>query len=280
MIEWIQNDPLDFEPGTDFHYNNSAYFILGQIIEKVSGKSYDEFLQTNYFKPLKMNSTGVYNNQSPPKNIANGYSWKNEKNELAIDWDMSWAGGAGALYSTTNDLMQWNEGLYNGNILQKESLEKLLAIRPIPDGQSALIYSYGLGHYQRKGVKVIGHSGGLDGWLSNLEWFPETQTTIVVLSNAKPCQNHFDPGYLSDKISRFYFKNEMNNYVYPLFTPPDGNARYHEYQGQYDYVESIQTITFSNSRLYAQLTGQSRFEIFPEAMDKFFFKIADAEIQL
>src|SRR5690606_4796440 len=123
LIAWFKDDPPDFEPGAGFHYNNSAYFLLGEIIAKVSGQSYGDYLKQTFFEPIGMNSTGVYNNAEPPEGIARGYSYLDEKIAPAIDWDMSWAGAAGALYSTVGDLFLWNEALYGGKVLSEASLK-------------------------------------------------------------------------------------------------------------------------------------------------------------
>ncbi len=70
-----------------------------------------------------MKNTGVFENASPPKNMASGYSYENEKYEPALEWDMSWAGGAGALYSTVGDLHLWSEALHTGKVIRPESLK-------------------------------------------------------------------------------------------------------------------------------------------------------------
>lgn len=92
LIEWFKFDLPDFVPGKGFHYNNSAYFLLGEIVAQVSGKSFADHLRETFFEPLGMKNTGIFVNASPPSNMALGYSLVNEKLEPSLDWDMTWAG--------------------------------------------------------------------------------------------------------------------------------------------------------------------------------------------
>ncbi len=96
LIAWFRDDKPDFAPGAGFHYNNSAYFLAGEIVARVSGKSLDAFLRETFFEPLGMKDTGIFVNASQPPGIALGYSYADDKATPALDWDMSWAGGAGA----------------------------------------------------------------------------------------------------------------------------------------------------------------------------------------
>ena len=106
LIAWFRDDPPDFEPGAGFHYDNSAYFLLGEIVAKVSGKPFADYLRETFFEPLGMKDTGLYVNAAPPPGMAAGCSFADGKTAPALDWDMSWAGGAGALYSTVGDLFR------------------------------------------------------------------------------------------------------------------------------------------------------------------------------
>ncbi|HKZ38268.1 MAG TPA: serine hydrolase, partial [Chryseolinea sp.] len=104
LLTYFKNDPYDFNPGEQYRYNNSGYFLLGYIIEKVSGKSYSKYLKDTFFDPLQMKNTGVHTTTLKLKNEAKGHMKSGTKYDMAPNWDMSWAGGAGALYSTVDDL--------------------------------------------------------------------------------------------------------------------------------------------------------------------------------
>ncbi|MEO7992652.1 MAG: serine hydrolase, partial [Chryseolinea sp.] len=111
LIAFFKNDPYDFNPGEKWLYNNSAFFILGHIIGKVSGKPYGQYLNETFFVPLHMTNTGVHSSTLNLQNEAKGYTKENGQYTMATNWDMSWAGGAGALYSTVEDLAIWNEAI-------------------------------------------------------------------------------------------------------------------------------------------------------------------------
>src|SRR5207237_1030940 len=122
LINSFKNDPSDFAPGTKWSYNNSGYLLLGYIIEKVSGQTYEGFLGQNFFEPLAMNNTGVHHAIDVLEHEAHGYAYDDGKMKKALNWDMSRAGGAGALYSTVGDLFRWNEAVFHGKVLREESL--------------------------------------------------------------------------------------------------------------------------------------------------------------
>ncbi len=97
LIKSFKNDPYDFDPGKKWLYNNSGYFLLGYIIEKVSGQSYGEFLKQQFFEPLGMKNTGVHHWSDILEHEAFGYAYEAGRFKKAQNWDMSRAGGAGAL---------------------------------------------------------------------------------------------------------------------------------------------------------------------------------------
>lgn len=269
----IQTMGYDFDPGEKWKYNNSAYFILGYLIEKISGQSYEVFLKKHFFEPAGMKNTGVYSNQKTYKEEALGYSNQNDSIVLSLNWDMTWAGGAGNLYSTAHDLQKWNEAIFKGNLLKKESLQKALKPVKLNDG-SEYPYGYGWGVTEYKGLKYFGHSGGLHGFLSNLAYYPEINATVVVLSNAGPPLRVI-PGELSQKLTKIFFGEHLEEDTEVEVDKADYNL----YVGEYTYPGgAILTVTKEGDSLFAQMTGQPKFEIFPKGEHLFFWKVVDAEI--
>jgi CubicO group peptidase (beta-lactamase class C family) len=177
LIASFQNDKADFAPGSGFHYNNSAYFLVGEIVAKVSGKSLADYLRETFFEPLGMKETGVYVNAAPPSHKAKGYSFADGKLVPALDWDMSWAGGAGALYSTVGDLFRWNEAFHGGRVISEAGVKLATTPVKLPEGVDGLNYGYGLVMSEFKRLPVISHGGGLNGWSSDLLWLPEQHCT-------------------------------------------------------------------------------------------------------
>lgn len=209
LLKYFRDDPYDFGPGEQWRYNNSGYFLLGYIIEKVSGKSYDQYLKENFFDPLKMTSTGVHASTLALDNEARGYMNTAGIYANALNWDMSWAGGAGALYSTLEDLYRWNEGLFSGKVLSEKSLKAaftpvLLNNGKLPEGTK---YGYGWGLGSFRGLEEVQHSGGLHGFHAQLLRLPEENLTVVILTNISPPNVTFDPNvlaefYLWDKLEK------------------------------------------------------------------------------
>jgi len=212
LIDEMKQDTFDFNPGDKFLYNNSGYFILGYIIEKVTGLNYGDFLAKNIFEPLGMKNTGVYKSELKLENEALGYSFINDKISKSINWDMSWAGGAGSLYSTIEDLYIWNEALYSGKVLNEGSLKK--ALTPVATKENNNPTSddgYGCGLFLTKfrGFHGISHSGGIEGFNSSLLRIPEQNFTVVVLINCLPTPPGTYATYLSRQISEIYLWDKM-----------------------------------------------------------------------
>lgn len=195
MLNHIKELGYIFKPGEGAEYNNSGYFILGYIIEKVSGQSYGEFLTENIFTPLKMKNTGVYKAGLNLKNDTTGYKRGYKR---VVDWDLSRAGAAGNLYSNVNDLYKWNEALFKGRVLSEESLQKAHTRSTLKNGEIAdfKMFNYGLGWVIRKqGSDIICHDGRLAGFRTSMSRIPELDANVIVLSNTDQ--------YLPEKISYF-----------------------------------------------------------------------------
>ncbi len=278
LIAWFRDDPADFAPGAGFLYNNSAYFLLGEIVAQVSGKSYAAFLREAFFEPLGMNDTGVFVNAAPPSGIALGYSVAAGKASPALDWDMSWAGGAGALYSTVGDLFRWSEALFGGNVVSAEALIQMTTPVKLPPGVDGMKYGYGLVLAAVDRLPTIGHNGGLNGWSSELLRLPEQKCTVIVLANALPPVVGRAPAAVTRAIVGKFLATEIAA-VPPLQENPAVDRKtYADFVGRYDYKDAVMTVTQEGGRLFSQLTGQTRFEIFPSAPDEFFWKITDAQV--
>jgi CubicO group peptidase (beta-lactamase class C family) len=276
LIASIKKDPYDFTPGESFMYNNSGYFILGYIIRKVTGKPYGDFFRQTFFEPLGMKNTGVHVAGASLPNEALGYDNQNGKYVEALNWNMSWAGAAGSLYSTVGDLLKWNEALHGGKVVNEKSLQMATTVTPLKNGQkSSMNYGYGLAMNSYRGKKYIGHSGGLNGFISQLVYFPEEKLSIVMFSNSMNPEVAFDP----NKIAEAFLWQEMEKQ--PSFKQVAIDpSRLKSFAGRYEFMgNGVMLITSEAERLYAQLSGQPRLEIFPFSDSEFFWKAVDANIR-
>lgn len=173
LVDSFKNDPPDFEPGARWEYNNSGYFLLGAIIEQVSGTTYDDYLSNAFFKSLGMKHTGIHSATAIIPNEAYGYSYMGGRFEKALNWDMSRAGGAGAMYSTVGDLDTWLQELFGGRVLTAESLAQAITSTVIDGDKLDTKYGFGWFVDKHRGLRRISHGGGLQGFSSHVAYYPE-----------------------------------------------------------------------------------------------------------
>lgn len=189
FVKKFSSGDLEFEPSTKFNYNNSAYFILGAIIEKVDGKSYAESLKTRILDPLGMTNTG-YDTHSPIlKKRARGYQKTTEGFENAPYLDMSLPYAAGSMYSTVEDLYKWDQALYDNKVLTVES-KKLMFTPGLQNyGYGFFITDQEIGKTGKK-TKVVAHGGGINGFNCLFTRVVGQKHLIVVLDNVTMGQHH------------------------------------------------------------------------------------------
>jgi CubicO group peptidase (beta-lactamase class C family) len=179
LIARFRDEPLEFPPGERFKYSNSGYAVLGKVIEVVSGQGYASFLKDSISRPLGMNDTG-YDDATPVlKHRASGYARGPVGVVNAPYLDMTIPYAAGALYSTVDDLLKWDRALRPGVLVSKEALDRIFA--PEKDG-----YAYGWSVGKATGRRMVGHGGGIDGFMTNILRFPDDGVCVVVLSNLVP----------------------------------------------------------------------------------------------
>jgi CubicO group peptidase (beta-lactamase class C family) len=281
LVRSIQGDSYDFDPGKQWKYNNSGFFLLGYLVERVSGQPYGEYLRKTFFEPLGMNDTGVHEATAILKHEAAGYSMIGGKLSKALNWDMSRAGGAGALYSTVGDLYRWNEGVFGGKVLKPETLKK--AFTPVktaeePAGKAKQEgYGYGWSIQRTQGLEEIGHGGGLNGFATYLMRLPKEKLTVVVLTNCQPGLPGVTPAGLAHQIVEVYLGDKLPARVARKVVPVSSKAS-DAIVGRYDLGGLVLAVRREGDRLFAQLTGQPEFEIFASSETEFFWKVVEAEV--
>ncbi|MFN8495748.1 MAG: serine hydrolase domain-containing protein [Caldilineaceae bacterium] len=187
--------PLDFQPGAKWDYSNSNYIVLGAIIERASGKSYEQFLQENIFIPLQMNSSGYEHDKTM---LATGYANATAEAELI---DMSIPFAAGGLYSTVEDLYRWDQALYTEKLLPAHLRDQLfMPFATIPDS-GGLSYGYGWVIGQQFNHLTFSHNGGIEGFVSSINRFPAEKVTLIVLCN----QQDTNPNALIASLASIIF---------------------------------------------------------------------------
>lgn len=182
--------PLEFEPGFKYSYSSSNYILLGAIIEKVSGESYEDYIQHHLFGPAGMHCSSLGPNAF--RNYAQGYTWDAELNVVkALKVHPSLAYSTGGICSTLGDMILWDRALFEGGIISSESLCAMTAPHVIHGTVSNRFAGYGFfiealpenGESLRLSKSMLWHKGSMFGYRSMYAHFPEDQTCIVILSN-------------------------------------------------------------------------------------------------
>src|SRR5688572_26294330 len=181
IIAFFRDLPLQWVPGEKYAYNNSGYFLLGVVIEKITGKKYEQALQEMILTPLGLTDTGYDWSATIIPRRATGYRGKGATltNSPALDMQQPYA--AGSLYSTVEDLLKWDQALYTEKLLPAAA--KQVMWTPFKDN-----YAYGWGIAQPAanqfgGHKRIAHGGGINGFSANFVRLPDAKMTVVVLAN-------------------------------------------------------------------------------------------------
>lgn len=183
MIDSFKNDPLEFEPGSQYRYNNSGYFLLGAIIEKISGQRYADFLEQRIFAPLGMRDTyyeGVKTSKAP---VAAGHTRAEKGYGAAKPLSMTQPYAAGSLVSTVDDLARWDAAIAGGRLLTPSSWERAFTSYRLSDGR-ATDYGYGWEVEKIQGETAIGHGGGINGFTTHALRFPDQKVFVAVLTNS------------------------------------------------------------------------------------------------
>jgi CubicO group peptidase (beta-lactamase class C family) len=176
--------PKEFEPGETWAYDNTGYYLLGLIIEKVSGKSYYQFLDERIFKPLDMTSTRSTDPRHVVPNRASGYEWVNDKYENRPPLLPTIAFSAGTIVSTALDMAKWDAALYTEKLLKKSSLEQIWTPAKTSDGGlPSFDYGFGWFIYSYQGHRFVQHSGGTPGFSSVFYRFPDDKLSVIMLTN-------------------------------------------------------------------------------------------------
>ena len=183
IIRRLRLYPLDFQPGSSFHYSNVGYELLGFTMEKVTGKSYGSLLQEHIFRPLDMHTARVINDRDIIANRAAGYDLVNGslKNQEYISPTFN-STADGALYFTVLDLAKWDAALYTTKLLKKENMDLLWSPVKLNNGKTE---SYGLGWRiaNINGHRLIEHGGEWQGFTAFISRYVDKKLTVIIMTN-------------------------------------------------------------------------------------------------
>lgn len=263
LIALFRDEPLRFEPGSRWEYNNSAYVLLGQIIERVSGMRYGDFLRTRIFAPLGMTHTFVYDAPDAviPGRVA-GYGRDEREWTNAEYFSLTHGYAVGNMLSSVDDLARWEAAIERGTLLSPESTARAFTSLRLNDGTET---RYGAGWF----LGTLGtfataeHGGDLAGGRTQVLRIPEKHLYVVVLANADPPVT--DP----ERLSLVLAARVLGISPDPAEVPRTA-AQLDEYVGVYRVADdATRTITREGGRLYSQRSGGDRLELYPSGDDLF-----------
>jgi CubicO group peptidase (beta-lactamase class C family) len=266
MIDLWKDEPADFAPGEKWLYDNSGYFLLGAILEKVTGRPYGDWLAENVFTPLGLAHTR-YGDDAPivPGRVA-GYQGSSGHYENAPYISMTQPYAAGALVSTVDDLARWSAALLSGAALRPDLLARMTTPYRLKNGR-ATGYGYGLAVGTYEGHRLIGHGGGINGFATQLLNLPDDRLVVVVLSNNP---NHRpDPGMLAMRIAARLIGKPLEDRK-PVALAP---AVLDRCVGVYRIDDkTTRVVTREGEHLYTQrLPGGDRSEALPVSATDFYY---------
>ncbi|MBL7827145.1 MAG: serine hydrolase [Saprospiraceae bacterium] len=268
MMALFKDQPTQFAPGSDWAYSNSGYLLLGYIIEKVTQQPYEQAVRALIFKPLGMKNSGFnFAGLSTPNKAVGYISIQENHRGISVDSTVSYAGGA--IYSTTDDLLKWHEGLLKNTLVKRATLAK--AFTPYKNQ-----YGYGWVIDSFVGKKGVYHNGSIMGFTSNIYRIEEDNVCIVLLGNSSTSKiDELTKGLLS----------VLYNKPYSIPREPKAIAVSSEvvrqYLGTYEFTPQFHAaIQVVNHQVYAGRVGETQKHLLvPIAPHRFFIKDVDQELE-
>lgn len=263
VIKTAYSLPLRFTPGEKYEYCNVGYFTLAEIIARVSGKSWPDFLHERVFAPLAMNATRTTNMAEMVPNRANGYIWRDGKLQNASIYFA--LRPSGAFLSSVLDLAKWDAALESGKVLKQSTLDQAWSPVKLNNGTT---YPYGFGWELTPiaGHKRVNHGGSLPGFRSQLSRFVDDKVTVIVLTNG----DNANAGGIANGVANFYIPGLLPDRKVTRVDPRVLQG----YVGQYDAGPSVTvSITREGEKLVMQRVNE-RQDLLPESETSFFIQDA------
>ncbi len=238
LCKLFKEHSLEFDPGQQTSYSNSGYVLLGMIIEKITDTPLESYIQSSIFKPLGMSDTEMVRGDKVIDRLAVGYSSKNNTPELAEDIHISNAFAAGSIVSTVSDLVNWNQAIQTGELLNKQSLNKAWSKQNL-SGNMPPYYGFGWVLASVQGIESIEHAGGIDGFSSFAIALPEKRVYVAILSNLEQA----DTEYLAVKAAALAIGK-------PFSMPRKKRKSFDElkqYAGEYLFSDGRKRLVYSDA---------------------------------
>ncbi len=274
-VDYLKDEPLKFAPGTQYDYSNSNFYLLGYIIEVVTGTPYENYLRENVLDKAGLTNTFYIHPEIKLPDMATGYSRFKGKLENAELQEITTLYAAGGLISNADDIYKWHNALYEYKLVKKETLEKATTPFRFADGSLSL-YAYGWFVKDIDGSSIIQHSGSTDGYQSDAIYFPKENVFVVALYNC--FQETQDWEILTDDIARLSIGKPLNNGI----SLPNNILQ--SYTGTYQFTaEHSLIINFIDGKLFVEATNPKdrlpRVQLYAATETQFFIKEAPLKFE-
>lgn len=283
MLEFFMKDSLLFEPGTDWSYSNSGYFLAGYIIEKVTGSTLRDYFMKHLFFPAGMVGAEIGAHGRAIKGFVTGHEKVGgDEYAPARPFSWSWSFGAGDIVCSVDDLLQWDKALYGEKVVKQEWLKKAWRSFTLTSGEKTN-YGYGWSVSNYQGNDLVAHGGAINGYLSNAIRIPAQQLYVVVLTN----NGAKGPNEASMSIAMRLAGTPVTKRVAQKADP----TTLREYTGvyevkriggrvasNYDKEKTYRFLTASNDTLFSQRSGQEKSPL--QFVDKDLFMFKDGAVMV
>jgi len=275
VLEIVKKESLVFYPGEKFSYSNSNYALMGAIIEKVTGKSYEQFILESIFRPSGLQNTQIVNNTRIIPNLVEGYEFRNNEIRRAEIMSRSYLHAAGGVCTNVDDLVKWNNRVFSGRLISPSSLNKCIIAQKLNNGESSGV---GMGWFVDKlyGKEYLYHGGGIFGFVNHTLYLPEDKLYVAVLRN---CINRStDTRNMAEAIAGIV----LGKYEPPTIkeTISLSAEQMNKYAGEYRFDDnSVRKIMCIEGKLYYGIDKNKKAEIFAESMKKFYLQTGQIRIE-
>ena len=269
LEEYVGDLPLQFEPGSKYAYSNTGYVLLGMLIERISGQSYDDFLQKRLLDPLGLDHTHYDSDTDPDPDLPVGYR---QGTSVARSWSVTQKYAAGGLVSTASDLALWTQALHDGKVVKPESLAKMMTPVKLKGGREES-YGYGLEFRSSHGHRLVGHGGEVDGFQCRVEADPAARAVAVILSNSR------EPKAEIEYFTRYLLALAAGRALPEPVPAPIEPSALQSVAGLYSLENQIRLITFEGGKLHSRRLGHSKFALIPLSPMEFRFEDSDAYLR-
>ncbi|MGB5437944.1 MAG: serine hydrolase [Maribacter sp.] len=265
IINVFKDQPMDFDPGEKWLYNNSGYIILGYIIEEISGKSYADFIQEHIFGPLEMKNSYYGSKSTIIKNRATGYSPAENGFQNAKYLSMTLPYAAGSLMSTVDDMLLWHKAIHNNSLISANSKALAFTNTTLNNGDLTN-YGYGWQMNEISGVLSIEHGGGIFGYVTHGVYVPSENVYVITLTN----RDGVSPQDATVKIAAIAMEKPYPEVDVSVSL---SNAELNAWVGNYEFDDQVlRTISLEDGQLYSQREGSEKLMIYADSATKFHFE--------